>query len=356
RHLGRRHGARLVLLGRTPLPPRGEWEGLLAQADLPAAQRRRLVQLQAMDADGIEWMAVAADVTDAAQWRGALQAVHARFGGVNGVVHAVMEPGGGMLATRTRAEVEAAFAAKTQGTLAMVDALRGEPVDFVLLCSSVASWVGGLGRSDYAAANAWLDAFATASRRDSPWPVFSVNWDAWRDVGAGADMDVPEGMGLDERTGMEVFDRVVNGPLQPQTLVSVTPLAQRLRPLDGLVDALEAAPPPAPSGGTAHPRPVLSTPYRAPEGELEDNLAALWTEALGIDGIGADDNLFELGGDSLLAIRLLARVRKAYAVDIHPAAFFKAPRIADLAQLVELRLIEDIERGAATSSVSLQAD
>ncbi|AVS90447.1 polyketide synthase, partial [Paracidovorax avenae] len=357
RHLGRRHGARLVLLGRTPLPPRGEWEGLLAQADLPAAQRRRLVQLQAMDADGIEWMAVAADVTDAAQWRGALQAVHARFGGVNGVVHAVMEPGGGMLATRTRAEVEAAFAAKTQGTLAMVDALRGEPVDFVLLCSSVASWVGGLGRSDYAAANAWLDAFATASRRDSPWPVFSVNWDAWRDVGAGADMDVPEGMGLDERTGMEVFDRVVNGPLQPQTLVSVTPLAQRLRPLDGLVDALEAAPQPAaPSGGAVHPRPVLSTPYRAPEGELEDNLAALWTEALGIDGIGADDNLFELGGDSLLAIRLLARVRKAYAVDIHPAAFFKAPRIADLAQLVELRLIEDIERGAATSSVSLQAD
>ncbi|WP_353619207.1 phosphopantetheine-binding protein [Paracidovorax cattleyae] len=188
--------------------------------------------------------------------------------------------------------------------------------------------------------------------------MFSVNWDAWRDVGVGADMDVPEGMGLDERAGMEVFDRVVNGPLQPQTLVSVTPLAQRLRPLDGLVDALEAAPHPAASsgGGAAHPRPVLSTPYRAPEGELEHNLAALWTEALGIDGIGADDNLFELGGDSLLAIRLLARVRKAYAVDIHPAAFFKAPRIADLAQLVELRLIEDIERGAAPSSVSLQAD
>ncbi|WP_375576829.1 type I polyketide synthase [Paracidovorax oryzae] len=357
RHLGRRHGARLVLLGRTPLPPRGDWEGLLARPDLPAAQRRRLVQLQSMDADGIEWMAVAADVTDAAQWRDALQAVHVRFGGVNGVAHAVMEPGGGMLATRTRAEVEAAFAAKMQGMRAMVEALRGEPVDFVLLCSSVASWVGGLGRGDYAAANAWLDAFATASRRDSPWPVFSVNWDAWRDVGVGAGMDVPEGMGLDERTGMEVFDRVVNGPLQPQTLVSVTPLAQRLRPLDGLVDALEAAPQPAPlSGGAAHPRPVLSTPYRAPEGELEDNLAALWTEALGIDGIGADDNLFELGGDSLLAIRLLARVRKAYAVDIHPAAFFKAPRIADLAQLVELRLIEDIERGAAPSSVSLQAD
>jgi phthiocerol/phenolphthiocerol synthesis type-I polyketide synthase E len=114
--------------------------------------------------------------------------------------------------------------------------------------------------------------------------------------------------------------------------------------------------------GATHARPALSTPYRAPEGELEAHLASLWTEALGIGGIGADDNLFELGGDSLLAIRLLARVRKAYGVDIHPAAFFKAPSVADLAQQVELRLIEDIEReaaptGAATpSSVSLQAD
>ena len=363
RHLGRRHGARLVLLGRTPLPPRDAWDGLLARSDLPAAQRRRLLQLRAMDADGTEWMAVAADATDPAQWRGALQAVHARFGGVNGVVHAVMEPGGGMLANRTRAEVQAAFAPKLQGTRAMVEALRGEPLDFMLLCSSVASCVGGLGRSDYAAANAWLDAFAIACRRETPWPVLSVGWDAWRDVGIGADMDVPEGMGLDERTGTEVFDRIVNGPAQPHTVVSVTPLAQRLRALDGLVEALEAAPQaPAPVQGATHARPALSTPYRAPEGELEAHLASLWTEALGIGGIGADDNLFELGGDSLLAIRLLARVRKAYGVDIHPAAFFKAPSVADLAQQVELRLIEDIEReavptGAATpSSVSLQAD
>ncbi len=363
RHLGRRHGARLVLLGRTPLPPRDAWDGLLARPDLPAAQRRRLLQLQAMDADGVEWMAVAADATDPAQWRGALQAVHARFGGVNGVVHAVMEPGGGMLATRTRAEVQAAFAPKLQGTRAMLEALRGEPLDFMLLCSSVASCVGGLGRSDYAAANAWLDAFAIACRREYPWPVFSVGWDAWRDVGIGADMDVPEGMGLDARTGTEVFDRIVDGPAQPHTVVSVTPLAQRLHALDRLVDALEVAPQsPSPVQGATHARPVLSTPYRAPEGELEAHLASLWTEALGIGGIGADDNLFELGGDSLLAIRLLARVRKAYGVDIHPATFFKAPSVADLAQHVELRLIEDIERDAAAtgaaipSSVSLQAD
>ena len=51
---------------------------------------------------------------------------------------------------------------------------------------------------------------------------------------------------------------------------------------------------------------MLPTPYAAPEGELEEGLAALWTEALGIAPVGVHDNLFELGGDSLLAIRLLS--------------------------------------------------
>ena len=67
---------------------------------------------------------------------------------------------------------------------------------------------------------------------------------------------------------------------------------------------------------------------------------------LGIAGVGVDDNLFELGGDSLLAIQILARARKAYEVELHPAAFFKAPTIRELAVLVETRLIEEIENAA----------
>jgi phthiocerol/phenolphthiocerol synthesis type-I polyketide synthase E len=346
RHLSRAWKARLVLLGRTPLPVRGDWERIAAANDQPAALRRKLRQLIELEAAGAQVLTVTADVTDPAQLRDALAAAHARFGAVNGVVHAVMDPGLGMIVQRTRAQVEAAFAPKVAGTRALLDALRGEPLDFVLFCSSIATLLGGLGRSDYAAANAYLDALATAHRRSAALPVFSVNWDAWRDVGAAADMDLPEGVGLDERTGVLAFERIVNGPDLPQTVVSVSPLAPRLRPLANLLDALDAAP--AAEARTSHPRPVLPTPYAAPEGELEEGLAALWTEALGIAPVGMHDNLFELGGDSLLAIRLLSRVRKAYGVELQPADFFKAPTVAELATLVELRLIEEIEREAPT--------
>lgn len=350
RHLSRTWKARLVLLGRTPLPARGEWERIAESADEPAALRRKLRQLIELETAGAQVLTLTADVTDGAQLRNALAAAHARFGAINGVVHAVMDPGLGMIAQRTRAQVEAAFAPKVAGTRELLAALRGEPPEFVLFCSSIATLAGGLGRSDYAAANAYLDALAAAHRRTSALPVFSVNWDAWRDVGSAADMDLPEGVGLDERTGVLAFERIVNGPDLPQTVVSVSPLAPRLRRLHNLLDAVDAqdAAGDAPAGEAraSHSRPALSTPYAAPQGELEEGLAALWTEALGISPMGAHDNLFELGGDSLLAIRLLSRVRKAYGVELQPADFFKAPTVAELAALVELRLIEEIEREA----------
>lgn len=343
RYLTRTWQARLVLLGRTPLPARGDWERLAAALDQPLALRRKLQQLIELEASGAQVMNVAADVTDPGQLREALAAVHERFGAVNGVVHAVIHPERGMIAQRTRALVEAAFAPKVAGTLAVLEAMRDEPLDFVLFCSSIATLIGGLGRSDYAAANAYLDALAHAHRRLSALPVFSVNWDAWRDVGAAADMDLPEGVGLDERTGVLAFERIVNGPDLAQTVVSTSALAPRLRPLDaGLLDALEEVTAKAETR-SAHARPALETAYVAPAGELEEGLAELWREALGIEPVGAHDNLFELGGDSLLAIRLLAKVRKSYGVELHPADFFKAPTIGELAALVELRLIEEIE-------------
>ncbi|MEJ1169510.1 type I polyketide synthase [Variovorax sp. CCNWLW235] len=357
RHLSRAWKARLVLLGRTPLPARGDWERIAVSSSEPAALRRKLRQLIELETTGAQVLTVAADVTDAEQLRDALAAAHARFGAVNGVVHAVMDPGLGMIAQRTRAQVEAAFAPKVAGTRELLAALREEPLDFVLFCSSIATLAGGLGRSDYAAANAYLDALAAAHRRTSALPVFSVNWDAWRDVGSAADMDLPEGVGLDERTGVLAFERIVNGPDLPQTVVSVSALAPRLRPLGNLLDAVEAqdaaGAPSVVSVGEArasHSRPALPTAYAAPEGELEEGLAALWTEALGISPVGAHDNLFELGGDSLLAIRLLSRVRKAYGVELQPADFFKAPTVAELAALIELRLIEEIEREAEATA------
>ncbi len=92
-----------------------------------------------------------------------------------------------------------------------------------------------------------------------------------------------------------------------------------------------------------YPRPALQTTLKLPDSELEKGIAEIWQNLLGMDVIGVNDNLFELGGDSLLGIQLLSRVRAGFAVDLHPADFFRAPTIAGLAVLVETKLIDEIE-------------
>jgi acyl-coenzyme A synthetase/AMP-(fatty) acid ligase/acyl carrier protein len=83
-----------------------------------------------------------------------------------------------------------------------------------------------------------------------------------------------------------------------------------------------------PAPGAA--RPSLDTPFRAPRNELEQQLAELWATALDVDQVGIDDDFYELGGDSLVAVRLLLRVEQHFGVNI-PAAFFAQPTVAHLA-------------------------
>ncbi|WCM87224.1 type I polyketide synthase [Acidovorax sp. NCPPB 3576] len=355
RHLAEHWQARLVLLGRSPMPAPDQWDTLVADPSQPPALHQKLAQLLELRTLGGDVLTLSADVADAAQMQAAVAQARQRFGAVNGVIHAAGHANSGMIGQRSAAAAHEVFAPKLRGTQALLAAVRGEPLDFVLLCSSISSMAGGLGMSDYAAANAYLDAVAALEQRTSRCPVVSVNWDAWRDLGMAAGLVLPPGVGMDGPEGARALERIVNGPAHAQVVISTTDLAQRLGDIDnGMLELLEATPVAA-AGRNRHPRPSLQTPYVAPDGDLESALAEVWQDMLGMSRIGVHDNLFELGGDSLLAIQLLARVRKAYAVELHPAAFFKAPTLGALALLVETRLIDDIERSAAAADASVDA-
>jgi acyl carrier protein len=81
-------------------------------------------------------------------------------------------------------------------------------------------------------------------------------------------------------------------------------------------------------------RPILDTPYAAPRTAVEAALARLWADVLGVEPVGIHDPFLELGGDSLMATRLLSRVRDATRAELTPAAFLRAPTVAGLAQAI----------------------
>lgn len=67
-------------------------------------------------------------------------------------------------------------------------------------------------------------------------------------------------------------------------------------------------------------------------------VAAVWSEILGVSGIGPEDDFFALGGHSLNAVRMFARLRKDHGVTLPLAALFERPRLADLVALLRERL------------------
>ncbi|MEM7584080.1 MAG: amino acid adenylation domain-containing protein [Acidobacteriota bacterium] len=164
-------GARLVLLGR--------------HASDQAAERLRQ--------QGAEVEVALADVADPGALRSALARAKQRFGPLRGVIHAAGIAGGGSLATRRPSETAHLLRPKVAGTRNLFQALADSPLDFAILCSSINSVVGGFGQGDYAAANAFVDAFAqrleSATKHDpgrSPL-VVALGWDRWRDVGMARD-------------------------------------------------------------------------------------------------------------------------------------------------------------------------
>jgi acyl transferase domain-containing protein len=85
---------------------------------------------------------------------------------------------------------------------------------------------------------------------------------------------------------------------------------------------------------TLHARPELPTPYTAPRSELEERVAGIWREVLGLADLGVNDSFLELGGDSLVATRLMARLREELAVELEIESLFESPTVAGVAAAV----------------------
>jgi acyl-CoA synthetase (AMP-forming)/AMP-acid ligase II/acyl carrier protein len=94
---------------------------------------------------------------------------------------------------------------------------------------------------------------------------------------------------------------------------------------------------PSPDGA----RPDLRGPYVAPESPVEEALAAIWQEVLGIDRVGIDDDFFDLGGHSLLAVKMLARLHERIGLTVPLGSVFGRSTLRELAEAVTAELLGD---------------
>jgi non-ribosomal peptide synthase protein (TIGR01720 family) len=99
-------------------------------------------------------------------------------------------------------------------------------------------------------------------------------------------------------------------------------------------------------------RPEMATEYVEPSNEIQHILVEVWQETLAVDKIGINDNFFDLGGDSIICLQVVGRLKKR-GYDIRPRDIFENQTIEELAVIVEKASASKAEQGVVTGQAPL---
>ncbi|WP_405833192.1 SDR family NAD(P)-dependent oxidoreductase [Streptomyces sp. NBC_01176] len=331
--LGRVVAERLVRLGarRLALMSRGEPDADTA------------TWITGLEARGVTVCPARADVADRDGLTAALDAVRQAAGPIAGVVHAAGVLDDATVATLTDDRVLSVLAPKVLGT-ALLTELVPEAKQFVLFASA-AGLLGSAGQSPYAAANAFLDAWAHhLSRTDRR--ALSLDWGAWAGVGmvAGSGTRAAETgrsglIAFTPQEGGDLFERVLatsRRQLAPLALdremLALDPDVARTRPILGDLITATAA-----SGDTDGlvTRVFAATTDRDRAARLEAYVRAKVGQVSGGAGdMSATTPLKELGLDSLMLVRLRNAFARELGAELPATAVFSASDIRGLARVL----------------------
>jgi acyl transferase domain-containing protein/acyl carrier protein len=306
-YLARTARARLVLLEPSGFPEPGVWSDWLASDPGEGRISRAIRRARELEARGAEILVSPEGAPGRAGMSRLLSRARKRFGGLDGVVYPV-DPDAAPAAGEPASAGNGYVPGHARALRALDAALRDGALDFALLVSPSA----GRAATD-TAASLFFDAFAAS--RAGRWT--SVTW------------ELQSG---ESRPGEDALQRLFSLAAGPQVIVSP-------RPLDDGWHKLRAEPREEPAVRTdaagLYPRPSLRVEYVPPESDAEKAVAGIWSDLLGVAHVGAHDSFLDLGGDSLLASRMMTRLREVCGVELPIRLVFEARTVTELARAVD---------------------
>jgi len=260
----------------------------------------------------------AADIADAAAVQALIDGIERDHAPLRGVIHAAGVLEDGVISSQSWNRFTAVLTPKLFGAWHLHQATACLPLDFFVLYASAAATLGSPGQSNYAAANAGLEALAQ-HRRALGLPATSLAWGPW-DAGMAAAEPLRARLAHDGLRPLtpEPAQAAMASLLRDGTAAAVVVdadwprLAQRLGPQGvSLLRDLIAAPAAAASSRPGLPRRPLRTAEGpdAPRDDTEAMICALFEHFTGRSPVGIHDRFFDIGGDSLAAMSFVAALR-----------------------------------------------
>ncbi|OBF13777.1 type I polyketide synthase [Mycobacterium sp. ACS4331] len=323
--LAERGARHITLLARTALPPRGRWTELVKDHPQFAA----VETIRTIERRGAQVDIASVDISDADQVRAWLSEHHRRGGReVRGIVHAAGSVRDQLLVSLTEQDYAQVVAPKITGTQVLHEVLRGQPLDFFVLFGSAGSTIAAPGQGNYAAGNAYLDAFAHHLRAQGL-PALTIGWGPWS-VGMVEELKLEKlyaQRGIELITpavGARILDRMLNQNVAAVVAVSAdwsrarhAGMGGRLPLMFADLDAGDSS-----DSDTAAETSILDVLAVTPEGErvtvvadqVQRMVAAVFDCAVG--DIEPDDILDDIGLDSMMAMDFRVRINTVFSIDL----------------------------------------
>ncbi|MFD5891893.1 SDR family NAD(P)-dependent oxidoreductase [Streptomyces sp. NPDC060334] len=321
---------------------------LVSRSGAAALDRQRTAAIRA---HGCEIVSYSADVTTPGALAAVVQRARAEYGVLHGVVHAAGTLKDGLIRSATAEDIAAVMRPKVDGVRELATAVAGQDLDFAVLFASVSGTFGNLGQAGYAAANAYLDAFAQA--HGSPW--LSIDWGLWGEVGMGTAVSEQlrrRGVRpLGTAEGLDALIAVLGSREDPRQVVVAHPDAgdEVIEPEAAEAEAEVEAPPvvraetrtgvPNTAGGTAG---AGGSGVGAGE-HVADGLQRFLAERLGVASFDRDTPLSDYGMSSIMSVELSEELSRRWGIHLPATLFLEYGEFAELVQALTDRY------GAATA-------
>lgn len=361
RYLVARGARRLVLLGRTPLPPRRTW---VVAFDDPATAAR-IAAVRALEAEGASILTAKVDVGDPAALGAFFEEFRAEgWPPLRGVFHLAgvveLTP-----ALDTTAERWAGIQApKADAAWRLHELTASDPLDLFVLFSSFSALLGSPRLGAYAGANASLDALAE-HRRARGQPALSLGWGFWEETGmmarrSRAGLSMPKGMrAIPTDAGIDLLGRLVASDGGGLAHVGIIPVDWRrfheahslagVALLEGLVETSTSAPEQSAALSTSALDAILAAPMEERGDRIAAHVRAEVALVLKIKAEGIDvlDPLVNMGLDSLMATELKGRLEGQLKIALPMVTFLEGPSVRGVSREIMARLAAGATRSPA---------
>lgn len=335
-HFVNRYGVkRLVLIGREPLPPREQWD---SYKEINTSVYQKIQAIQALEAQGAQIQVLSVPLTDERALQESLQEVKRTMGSTGGVIHCagLADFENPAFIRKSTDGIKQVLDPKVTGLDVLYKSFFNEPLRFFVLFSSVSGIIPtlGVGQSDYAMANAYMDYFAEA--HNDACPIVSIQWPNWKETGMGEVKsrfyDETGLLSITNAEGLQLLDHILAEKIGPVILPAVVNL-DLWKPWQLMQRKTRV------EYSTVQSRRSLPVKMLETAGELE-NSAQTWlrnvlSRELKIDAtnLEADLPFQDYGMDSILLAQVIKRMdRELGNTALDPSAFIENPTIRTLAR------------------------